>query len=67
MSAKSPYNPLSIQKLRTDLGGTLNKNLLEGLVRLVQEFTKLIIETSSRIRELQTYYETINNYVYENK
>lgn len=64
MRAKNLYNPaeqikirttdinnlLLAQRLITDLGGILNKNSIDGLVRSAQKLVKSVTETSSKIR-----------------
>ena len=54
-------------KPRIDLGGTSGKNLADELVRPVQELTKLVTKTSSKVREPKTYDKTINDLIYGNK
>ena len=63
MRIQPPHNP----KPRTDLGETLGKNPTDGLVKLVQELTKSVTETSSKVREPKIYDEAINNPVYRNR
>lgn len=65
--AESPQNWLVIQKLRINLGRISDENLLERLMRLVQEFVKSITETSSKVCEPKTYNKAINNAVHKNK
>ena len=45
MKIHLPLDP----KPRTDLGETLVKNLIDGLVRPVQKVAKLVTETSSKV------------------
>ena len=54
-------------KARADLDGTLGKNLADGLVRPVQELTKAVTETSSKLREPKTHDKAINNPVHGNR
>ena len=53
--------------LKTDLTKILNKNHpTEGLVRLVQEFAKLVTEINSKVQEFKTYGKVINHSVNRN-
>lgn len=57
-----------VQKLRTDLGGILGKNLLsERLVKPMHEFAKSVTETSSKMQESKTYNKAINNPIHRNR
>ena len=51
-------------KSRIDLGKTLGKNPTDRLIRPAQELAKSVSETSSKVRELKTYDEAINNLVH---
>ena len=59
------YPPHNL-KSRTDLGGRSDKNLTDRLVRLVREFAKSVIETSSKVQKPKTYDEAINEPVHGN-
>lgn len=68
MRTKDIHNLLVPQKQKTDLGGISGKNFpVDRLVKLVCKFAKLIIKTNSKMRELKTYDEAINNLVHKNK
>lgn len=55
-------------KSKTDLIGTLSKNLLgDKLVKPICKFAKSVTKTSSKVQELKIYNEAINNLIYENK
>lgn len=55
-------------KLKTDLGGTLGKNLLRNrLVRLARKFAKSVTETSSKVQKPKTYDKAINDPIYRNR
>lgn len=63
MRIQPPHNP----KPMTDLGRTLSKNLVYGLVRSAQKLAKSMTETNSKVQERKTYDETINNFIYRNR
>ena len=65
---ESPQDRLVTQRPRTNLGGTIDKNPSNRLVRSVHlEFAKLVTETSSKVREPKIYNKTINNSIYKNR
>lgn len=67
IKTKTLHNWL-LQKPRTELGGTSDKNLLiKGLVRLVQEFARLVTEYCSKAQESKSYDEVINDLIYGNR
>ena len=51
----------------TDLSRILGKNSADRLVRLAQKLANSVTETSSKVRELKTYNEAINNSIHGNK
>lgn len=56
------------QRSKTNLGGIIGKNSSNRLVRLMHiKFAKLVIETSSKVREFNTYNKAISNPIYGNK
>lgn len=56
-------------KPKTDLCGTLSKNLLikDGLVRLAYKFAKSVTKTSSKVQEPKTYDKATHNLIYGNR
>ena len=54
-------------KPKTDLGGTSGKNTIDRLERSTREFARSVTETSSKVRELTTYDETINDPIHGNR
>lgn len=67
MRTKGLHNPPLAQRPRTNLGGISSENPLDGLIKLVQELTKSVTETSSKMREPKTYDETVYNPVNRSK
>ena len=59
--------PLHNLKPRTNLGGILGKNPVDELVRLMREIAKLVIKTSSKVREPKIYDKAISDTIYGNK
>lgn len=67
MKTENLYNSL-VQRSRTDLDRILSKNsLADELIKCVYKFVKSIIKTSSKVQELKSYNEAINNLVHENR
>lgn len=57
-----------VQRPKTDPSGTSGKNpSVEGLIRPVCGFAKLVTNTNSKIREPKTYNEIIHNSVHRNR
>ena len=54
-------------KPRINLGEILGKNLLDRLVKPLQEFTKSVTETNSKVQKFKIYNKTINNLIHENR
>lgn len=56
-------------KPKTDLRGTLGKNLLvkDGLVRFVYKSAKSVTKTSSKVQEPKTYNKATHNLIYRNR
>lgn len=65
--AEGSYALLPARRLRIDLGEISGKNRSNRLVRLVQELTKSVTKTSSKMHELKTYDEAINNSINRNR
>lgn len=65
MGVENLYN-LLVQRAKTDWGGTLGKSSLK-LVRPIYEFAKSMTKTSSKVYELKSYNEFINDLIYGNK
>lgn len=56
-------------KPKTDLRGTLGKNLLvkDRLVRFVYKFVKSVTKTSSKVQESKIYDKATHNLIYRNR
>lgn len=52
---------------RSYLDKRSSKNALDGLVNLIQKFTKLISEISSKMHKPKTYNEAVNNIISRNR
>lgn len=67
MIVESAYNSLLPRSSKIDLGVTSGKNLLDGLVKPVQELAKSVTEISSKVRKPKTYNEAVNNQINRNR
>ena len=64
--AKSAHNSPLAQRPKTNLGSTLGKNPLDGLVKPVPELAKSVNETSGKVREPKIYNKVVNNPINRN-
>lgn len=65
--AKSAYNLLLTQRLRTNLERILDEKPLDRLIKSVQKLVKSVTETNSKVRKLKTYNEAVNNSINGNR
>lgn len=67
MRTKDLHN-LLLQRSRTDLDRTSDKNLLaDGLVKPIRKFAKSVTKTNSKVQALKIYNKVINNPIYGNR
>lgn len=66
MRVEKPQDLLIQSRPKTDRGGTTGESP-RRLVRPTRKLTKLVTETSSKVREPKTYDEAIDDPIYRNK
>ena len=59
-------HPLHNLKPKTDLSRTSGNNPTDGFIKPMQELTKSVTSTSSKVQELKTYEKAINDPVHGN-